>query len=48
MKLKPFRCPRGYIRRLYETALEEVESISLQTVKRVREDAYGPVGEFQV
>jgi hypothetical protein len=39
MALKPFRCPRGYSRRLYETALEEVEPISLRTVKYVAEVA---------
>ena len=38
------RRPRGYIRRLYEIGLEEVEPISLQTVNRVAEVAYGPVG----
>ena len=46
MKLMPFRCPRGYIRRLYPIGLEEVEPISLQTVKHIAEVAYGPVGEF--
>lgn len=46
MKLMPFRRPRGYIRRLYPIGLEEVEPISLQTVKHIAEVAYGPVGEF--
>jgi hypothetical protein len=40
------RRPRGYIRRLYETGLEDVESISLQTVKHAAEITYGPIGEF--
>jgi hypothetical protein len=31
MKLIPFRCPPGYILRLYEIGLEEVEPISFQT-----------------
>ena len=46
MKLISFRCPCGHIGRLYQTGLEEVEPISLQTVKHVAEVAYGPVGEF--
>jgi hypothetical protein len=47
MTLKPLRCSRDYIRRLYETALEEVEPVSLQTVKHVAEVAYVPrAGEF--
>jgi hypothetical protein len=43
---RPFQCPCGYIRRLYKIGLEEVEPISLQTVKHVAEVTYGPVGEF--
>jgi len=42
MTLKLFRSPRGDIRRLYKTALEEVEPVSLQTVKYVAEVAYVP------
>jgi hypothetical protein len=47
MTLKLFRSPRCDIRRLYKTALEEVEPVSLQTVKHVAEVAYAPrAGEF--
>jgi hypothetical protein len=47
MTLKPFRCPCGYTRRLYETALEEVEPVSLQMVKHVAEVADVPrAGKF--